>query len=535
MGDSIKYTGDADYSRVIRENKKLIAANDKVIRQLKEQIKGSKKAESSDTHRLSSAAAGVGKMALQFAGVGSALGGIYLAARQLRAEYDNLVERQRAAAESQMTTSQLRARALDQAPLSEIPAHKIDAMVDRISQATKQTPADIWRTANSPFSAKGARSFEDLEAAMTAAGKVGVKMGPDFNTGALSSTILDIITATGLRGPDAGDQALGWIRKFGAAARIEGVEAQGQALAPSVTAGVQFGVPPEAVAEMVASTAHIINDRKGNVSRTAITNFLSKVSTEALLPGTGRGGGKSFVPGETFEEKRDYLRDTFWPEASAEQRAALMTSLGGKAQAKIAYRAILAPTASAREQIAAAEGAIPGPTDPGLQAFNANYLAALRGQQMQKTADAAQVTAQSNQAWMNANPEGTTGGMRQNMIDWARTHGASAMAQKVARLQFEAATLTGADPIEAASKALKVAFQDKVSPTTVGTGPYDIFESANPNYSRELVDALREYTAELRAIKDATYGAPGSDDTLQAIERNTSPSATERATPEEIQ
>jgi len=216
---------------------------------------------------------GVTAMAAGFAGVGSVIGGIVTAAGLLRAEYDNLIQRQEKAANIQLPLADLERQLSanmggnQNAPLAQKIAMQEDVLKerDRIVKVARTTPAQATSAFSNALSARGEASVQQAADAVIAA----IGVAPDADAiDFLAGGALDLSKG----GADPATAA-NWLAASGAELRLTKTSKIAKSVANAVNSGSGFGNDERLSLAMFSYMAGAANDTEGEPSTTALISL----------------------------------------------------------------------------------------------------------------------------------------------------------------------------------------------------------------------------------------------------------------------
>lgn len=248
-----------------------------------------------------SLAAGVGSVV----GITSAVGAATLAISQLRAEYDNLIERQKLARDAQVTLAEAQEQAAFN--LGDDPTMNVQQLFGRVrkeSQALGISEKDLTKAVSDALSARGDESASKAVDAVVAAAKLR-RFAPE-ELPMLAGSSLDISKRTGKNV----EESLGFLLDIGTLSRVTNLQNLATHAAPGVVGGTQFGVSGEFSGAMFAALSQGIVDPSGRTSRTTQTRLLEQLR---------QFGGKDQAVEETFIQVSSdpRLREMFLADKSA--------------------------------------------------------------------------------------------------------------------------------------------------------------------------------------------------------------------------
>tara|TARA_R110000824_G_scaffold15044_6_gene63617 strand:+ start:279 stop:1934 length:1656 start_codon:yes stop_codon:yes gene_type:complete len=219
----------------------------------------------STTKAIAGAAAG-------FAGVGSVLGGILLAANQLRAEWANITQQQAAAAQSNLTFEQSLAKAIRNAS-GIFEAADVRKRSLALAAEANISPAKAAGIIGAAVTSRGVQNAADAEGAIDSASAAAV-FAPDLD--ATGSEGLAGVAASGSkRFGVTPEQFIGNVQRIGIQSNVRELPALIQNVAPAVSNldDLGFSGKRSAAGGLVATMTQGIEDDTGEVSATAAINL----------------------------------------------------------------------------------------------------------------------------------------------------------------------------------------------------------------------------------------------------------------------
>lgn len=303
--------------------------------------------------RFASSLEGVaGKMVTAVAGFAS----MTAVVQGLRAEYENLLEKQGKSKDAQLSLAAEQEALLMN--LGGANAGQVTGQIRDLSKRSGVREVDVTRAVNEAMAARGDLDVGSIIQAVGTATKVR-KFAPQELAGLAAATI-DTQKQTGL-GTDA---SLGFLLQMQAQSRTKNLQALATNFTPAVGGVMQFGADRQTAGAMLAALSHGMGDTQGAMSATAAIQ-LSKQLREF-------GGGAPIAQTMQALQQNAALRQQFLGGASFEAKAlpAIESLLGGGRQA---------------QQFAAAR-----------QALNQNPMAALNEAVAARTPAALQVAGLQN-------------------------------------------------------------------------------------------------------------------------------------------
>jgi len=452
-----------------------------------------------------------GKFAAAIAGVGSAVGAIYLVARQLRAEYDHLVARQRTAAETHLTVGEARAQALYNLP-TKFPRAQLEKMVTGLSAAYNVRASDIWGGAKGPLSAMGNLTSRQFYAALGQGVRAKAFMGADISE--ITGGAMDVMRITG----GGARQSMGWLRQVGQQMRVTELPEQIRSIVPAIGAAKQLGATPETAAELLAYSTQFSSDISGRQSMTGGIKFMEALATGKIIPERRAGiGGRMTtrfrrLKATTFKGRLAELQDWF-AGATPEEKKDFIGKLPGRVRVKGAFLSLIAREEKGVSAYRGVQAAIGGPLAAGNAAVWEQAFADIGTGRTEPVRDIKRLADQFIQDVQLADPEAIAGQGRESLKAIMKAiPGVSDLAVKFAGADFELDTGFGARDVHGAmARALRAvrarfgygmplktfssqaSFSGGRSWTTYHRGPDEPgaeFAERNPNYNPIIAEKL---------------------------------------------
>lgn len=282
---------------------------------------------------INGAAAGFGQFAAQITGVGSAMGGIMLAARTVKAEYDELLRRQAEARGTAMDAAAAAHVAREAFSADATMGDKdIEPALEKLAKETRTKVGILGPALQTAFSARGSLSNADaLEAVRQAA-----RLTPN-NQMAITTTAgraMDIAKITGSNDMQAN---IGFLQNVQQSSRVTDLQKVGQTAVPAIQTMVSTGDTAEHAAELFATLTSLMADEQGDVSKTAAIGLAQQLNEFVAKRAAKDDRGKFNVPQDQIKafdaakgtterlavmQQSPELRRAFLAKASFEKQAA---------------------------------------------------------------------------------------------------------------------------------------------------------------------------------------------------------------------
>lgn len=222
-----------------------------------------------------SAVGTLGSCIVAVTGIGGAISGVMMLARQLKAEYENLKSRQAAASGAQAEYAMELAPAI-RATAGKIKAPELEQLILQGSQQTGQTPATVTRAINAAFTAKGPNNAQDardrIEEAVATLGQYEEQD---------SKTLGDITAVTSQNKLAFGlntQQALGFQQKAQNVSAVKDVASFATNVGNALPGIAISGDTSAAEAGALTGTlSQVGGDREGSLSTTAARTMVQEV------------------------------------------------------------------------------------------------------------------------------------------------------------------------------------------------------------------------------------------------------------------
>lgn len=348
------------------------------------------------------------------AGVTSVVGGMVAMGAQLRREYDNLIQRQKTAADKQVDFAGAISQTVRNAG-GLLSAAEVQSAVGSLSDTTGVGRTKAAQALGAALSARGAtRKEQALES--VAATRAALKFAPELEASGIAS-LAGVAIDISKRENVSPEAAIGFIQNVGGLARVTDLENLVQNVAPTINNLGNFGFTPAEAGSLVTTITQGTGDFSGAISRTAALNFGASIR-------------KAF-PGQNPVEVIGKLRND--PRA---RKKFLDEGVFGKGVAKPSIENILTPGTIEATQFDEGPAKI-GSFDEGEKTFGSviaeiNSLAAVKNARLRRTletgAEALSLTDISG---------GQTGITREGLGNVLRASGASSLRTRAALLKFD--------------------------------------------------------------------------------------------------
>lgn len=273
-GNSVDIQFSGNDQSLLSAYQRQLQAQQKQIENLEKMARGTRQFGESNKKATDESTAGLQGFSAAVAKIGGATGGVLLAARAVREEYERLIQLQEQAAHTQETVGQSRRRLdINFSPDQTVSREQLGPRLQQISDKTRTRLELVQNAFSSASSAKGDVSNEVAAQAVEAAFSLlpnDAGFAVDF-----SGRLLDLAGSTGVRDPFA--QA-GFLRSLQQKARIADPSKLGATAVPAINAGILSGDSAEQSAELFGTLNTLLSDVEGNITKTATQNLIARLS-----------------------------------------------------------------------------------------------------------------------------------------------------------------------------------------------------------------------------------------------------------------
>lgn len=496
----------ANSSSVEQALQKLAAGLDRTVDKLNNVEKVAKSGTKAAADGMSNGATQAMKFVGAIAGVGGAVGGVLAVVNQLKREYDNLISRQKGAADTQLGFEQQLAQTVRNAG-GVLGGQQVRDMSLKLAEGASADPAKAAAVLGSAFSARGITNEKQAEE-VRAASEAVMRFAPELSAedaAMMAGTTIDITKRTGM----TPRQAIGLIQQTSGMSRTTTLKGVAENVMPGAMAMEQLGGGSmETNAALMAALTQGIVDPEGAVSRTAGITFakelrerfpqlkdteerLKKLQSDpklqkAFLEG-GRIGGKQFGAAEI-----------------------------GRGQATASVESLIRGSGTAFEAF-----------EDGKRQLGDRAVSGQTFDKMQREVDSVTFASRLKRTFEGATKQqqisdsagGQTSITREGLAEFLKAAGQSDLSQRIESLIFEGNTLAGGVPMDVAAQRLRGGASSIRSPARVtdtggnmGFSPNTRFaepklsegESRNATAMEKLASQLDGLSAEIKANTKAT-------------------------------
>jgi len=217
---------------------------------------------------------GVTAMAAGFAGVGSVIGGIVTAAQMLRAEYDNIIQQQSAAAQANLTFEQSLAQAVRNASGIFEAADVRDRSLALASEANI-TPAKAAGIIGSALTSTGVTNQAEANLAIDSARAAAI-YAPELDI--MGTESLAGVAASGAKRFGVSPEAyIGFLQQVAGQSNIRELTPLIENVAPVLSNLTEFGFKPAEAGALLSTLTQGLGDTTGEMSGTAAVNLAKEL------------------------------------------------------------------------------------------------------------------------------------------------------------------------------------------------------------------------------------------------------------------
>lgn len=477
---------------------KMQSALDKTVDKLGKVEQASKDSAKATEDGFSAAAGSALKFVGALTGIGSAVAGVMVIANQLRREYENMVSRQKDAANAQIGfETQLAETVRNAAGL--LTGDEIKQRTIEIAGQVNADQSAVAAALSSTLSAVGPKNKAEAEQAFEAT-RASMQFAPEMggaDVAALAGTAVDIAKRTGATPA----QAIGFMQNIGGVARVPSLQNLSGNVAPAVMSVSQFGGSMQEAGGLVSALTQGMADTEGRISGTAAIGLAEQLRER--LPGMGSTAEriaaiqgdpakfKAFFQGGRFGSKK------FEP-ASFEKKA-----LASVEQLLTPGTMMARAFTEGTEKIGDVQGAGQATYDDLMKQVNSVTFAS----RLKRTFG----TATSEQQILDT-VGGQTSISREGLKGFLKGAGQSQFEQDFESVLFEGNTMTGGLPVDVASQRLKRGAESLRAPKALA---FNSFDQGQVTSSREANES------ELKSAKALENLAKALDSLSTEMKQNT--------------
>lgn len=527
-GGNIKLKIGADSSQAVAALQKVVAAQEKSIGKLKEQVKESRKSGKATGDMTKQGIAGFRNMAMAITGVGGAVGGVTLLVAQLSREYTALLEKQRRGAMTQLTVEEARRRAMWNVPV-DMPAGQVETLVEQAARRFKVPRADVWAGMGAALSAKMSLTWKAFVSVFTETARMrGVLGAEGLPMREAAGGFLDIARAAGLK---IGREVIGFTRVVGTQMRAIGLMEQLRALSRVLGQARMTGWTFRNAATLLGTMTAGMTDPEARKTTTAVLSFMGRLKAGGItVPGAG-GQWLPFVPKGKGMGALAELQDRF-AAMTPGQRLEFERRFPGEILARPPLMALIGRQPEAIKGFAAARERIPAPGSAAIQASLDKFdrdVARGRGAGLKRLELSFDEIIERTRL---AQPAAAGGLARDKLRTLLKDLPISDIAARLERLRFEGRTDIGRrDVIDATIETIrglqeKYRFGEKTRLRRDLGGRMGVVlpgreREPSPTYAPRVAEALEAFVAELQAERERTAPGDAQDRHTEALEKHT--------------
>jgi len=388
----------------------------------------------------------LGRTAVAVTGVGSAVGGVLTIARTLRAEYDNLLERQGKAADVQEFID----RAVLAASKNTIGLMTPEELRQEAVQINADTDVPIASAAHligAAVTSTGVQNAAELETAKQAAAAAAA-YAPEADV-ETQSAVAGVGASLAKRLGVSPEEAIGFMGKVGLQSKVRILQFQVQNLAPALLSLVASGMDAQSSAALITSMTQE-GDFTGETTATAVQNVVGELKERFGDRFTDADGNFDARAALDLLRSDEDMREIFMRGGEINGQKFGAASIG-RAKSRMAFERLITPGTMAFQQFDA-------------DAANIDTVGA-GGDLFEQMVDRNRQTAQAfnlkrsfrgaTERLREQDGSALSGIFREGMADIAAASGRSVFGRRLASLRREAMTDAGTNQQKFASIAIE--------------------------------------------------------------------------------
>lgn len=504
------------------------------IAQFHKQLDGvensNKKNQSSAAGFFGEVRRGIGATATAITGITGVVGGMLAVVQQLRAEYDNIVQRQRTAADATKSFEQNLAQAVRNAT-GIFSAQETKALSLDLATTAGIDPARAASLVGSALTSTGVQNEADARLAIAAAGAA-ARFAPDLDQMGIEATA-GVAASLAKKNKVSPQAAIGFIQRVGTQANVRELDPLVQNVAPGISGLQMLGMNEGQAGSLIATITQMTDDISGKKSTTGAVNFVDSLRERFRdMPEYQTGGQFDPMKAITALQADADLRRRFFDGGKFGGKSFGKPSVG-EGTVPTAIESILTPGSKAggAEQFLGGIGSI-GTFAEGQQTYD-SLVSDIRS--VTPVSRAARSIEAGTARIAATSPEALSGVLRDNLEALQRQAGTSSMAQRLSKLMFEVNSDFGTSPEGALNTAVgglqsirdDLLTEQKARTITTGYGQFTTIPGRTPSpRDRSVASEIDATIAELRdLLKDLKRDGVKADVAVN-VNGNGQPSAT---------
>lgn len=391
---------------------------------------------------------GIGATATAITGITGVVGSMLAVVQQLRAEYDNIVQRQRNSADATKTFEQNLAQAVRNAT-GIFSAEETKAISLDLARTAGIDPARAASLVGSALTSTGVQNDADARLAIAAAGAA-ARFAPDLDQVGIEATA-GVAASLAKKNRVSPEAAIGFIQRVGTQANVRELDPLVQNVAPGISGLQMLGMNEGQAGSLIATVTQLTDDTTGKKSTTGAVNFVDSLRERFRDDRRFQNADGSFNPMAAIAalQQDSQLRRRFLEGGKFGDKSFGKASLG-EGVVPTAIEAILTGGSDAANQFAGGIGSV-GTFAEGRQTYDeltrdiASVTPVSRAQRALE-AGTARISATS--------PEAISGVLRDNLDKLQQAAGSTSASRRLQQLMFEVQSDFGTSPQGALNTAV---------------------------------------------------------------------------------
>lgn len=500
-----------EYSATDQQVLKSLQATERALNSVADRMTDVERKSKSASHTaeegFATAAKEIEKMALELVGLTSVMAAVDKLIEKLKAEYENVRNRQEGAGKAQLALApQLKQTQIDVGNLLGGP-DKTRELIRQLGITTGAGEQKAAAVLDRSIVASGAASAKDPKKAAARAADIAAMLlqrHPEMEAGDLESMV-GAMTKMGEHAPQMTPaQIMTFVEEARRQAGLGGPEALGKHIAPALAMGEHAGMNPQRTLALYAALAHGTGDSTGKLATSAMTELVQAI--EQRYPGRDPWDVIQELQGDP--KKADYFwHGGFFGKAGKHEAPHFGPKVEGAVRGLLSGKGPEADRMKAAEKILSDQRAMERRAKEEAQGLASQPE--INTQEMLHALEAA-----TQRANLENTDEGRAGKLREGVIEYLKALKASKTAQEWAGLGFDFDTMLRAkDPAETAIALLRGAADklDKKAPpskaSSFGGGEGGLFSfgrlgKAIARDGKEPSDEARKSAAQMRETAD---------------------------------
>lgn len=479
---------------IVATLQKMDRALDATVVRLNKVEQASAKASTASTAGFERSAQTLTKFATGIGMITTATGLVMSMANQLRREYDNLISRQKNAANAQLSIAEAQAEAFKGLGDNSISKEQL---AKRVQEISLKTPADQSGLYSAIGQSLGAKPAGVSDADVVEAAGVAARLNP-YNSQAMGTNLLSLMFQKSKTPKASFADIAGFQMQVKRLSPTMSEEAFAQNIVPGIGESMAFGSSAPEAAALLSYMGNEMGDVEGRQTRTAVLSF-QKQLMEALP--NEKGGLLNRLKALQKPENARLRKHFLGPLAGARAKGSTpIAAFGIEGEAKAfvpMLNLIEGKTIGNLEQMLAQVPEIAGSGTTFEQT-----MSDIERQPIQMTAKAQRTFATATQAaQLNDLAGARTAVTREGLQELMKANGLSDFTQQIGGAAFDAATAMNADPLELAARYARKESQVRGSPQFVPTyGPASGGYAPATEQDKEVSKRLERLAIALEAM-----------------------------------